>query len=78
VEVAAPKEMWEVKVFVGNEIQTYPFEMPSTGQSATGGPSENAPQASAGGLLETFGWKLPWATQKPASGGAKSATTQAL
>lgn len=68
----APKEQWEVKVFVGNEVQTYPFELPTTESN------EGAPQADAGGLLEKLGWKLPWTAQKPASEGEKSTTNQAL
>jgi len=78
--VLPPKELWEVKVFVGNEVQTYPFELPSAAKPASGeAATESAPQASAsGGLLEKFGWKLPWTAQKSTSEGSKTPSTQAL
>jgi pilus assembly protein CpaB len=73
--VAEETPKWEVRVYVGNEVQTFPFEL----EAATAPVNEDAKEAaqpkvesaSAGKLLEKFGWSLPWA--KESQDGAKSA-----
>jgi hypothetical protein len=67
------KPMWEVKVYVGNDVQSYPFEL----AAPVSAKSNDANTKSAGNLLEKFGWKLPWTTNG-ASNDATAAPAQAL
>jgi pilus assembly protein CpaB len=72
------KDMWEVKVYVGNDIQTYAFEVPKKPELKDAKQDKEASLPtgrSAGELFEKFGWSLPWAA-KPESSDAK--TNQAL
>ncbi|HVJ67160.1 MAG TPA: Flp pilus assembly protein CpaB [Caulifigura sp.] len=68
--VAAPEKpktpAWEVKIYKGNEIRSYPFELTedskkdSSARKAETKPAESAKAASAAAnLLESFGWSLP-------------------
>ncbi len=68
-KVEEPKATWEVKIYRGNEIQSYPFELTEeTRQDSTTRKAEDAPArpaksaASTTNLLQGFGWSLPGMT----------------
>jgi hypothetical protein len=67
------KPMWEIKVYVGNDVQSYPFELAEPASSKANDTNAKA----AAGLIEKFGWKLPW-TANGASNDAVAAPAQAL
>jgi len=65
---------WEVKVYKGNEIQSYPFELTKEeaendpAKKADSKPAEPAKAASAAAnLLKSFGWPLPSTSVKAES-----------
>jgi pilus assembly protein CpaB len=77
-----PADVWEVKIYKGNEIQSYPFEMTkeasknNPAQKAETKPAEAAKAVSAASnLLQSFGLSLPSSVSaEPASAPAGSPT----
>ncbi|MBX3441057.1 MAG: Flp pilus assembly protein CpaB [Planctomyces sp.] len=67
---------WDVKVYVGNDVQSYAFEMTEAkkNEEAAGASTTST---NSGGLLDRFGWSLPWTARK-APTEEPAATNQAL
>jgi pilus assembly protein CpaB len=76
VKPVDPKEMWEVKVYVRNDVQSFPFELPSAHKDE----AQPLPSAAegAGGFLKTFGFSLPWKSQGAKADGTAESAKQAL
>jgi pilus assembly protein CpaB len=75
--VARPADVWEVKIYKGNEIQSYPFEDKDKSNPAQKAETKSADPAKAASaasdLLKSFGFSMPAAAgMEPSS--AKSGT----
>lgn len=70
VKAPNPKDVWEVKVYVRNDVQSYPFELPSAKKDEAAG--------EAGGFLKNFGLSLPWQTQGAKQDQTTDSAQQAL
>jgi pilus assembly protein CpaB len=76
VKAPNPKDVWEVKVYVRNDVQSFPFELPSAEKDeASALPSASG---TAGGFLKNFGFSLPWKSQGAKTDETTDSAKQAL